>query len=411
MSIVDPKLNRPTRRAALSSAPAIVPRRNRRLWLFKGALCLFSFALALGGVELAGRVIGHDFKQQRAKFTQVPIYYRQAVVPVGPAFYHRPGPDVWRGRILNQFLALQHVSGNPYPDEPEIEVTYDADGFRNPLDLTDWDVVIAGDSFTEAGYLAYEDLFTSQLAQQTGLRVRNLGQSGTGTIYQNCLLEHFGVSPSTKHAVIAYYEGNDPTETLYEHGLLRDALAQHVDPQSRPNALDLLPKQTSFLRAIYDRATTPTPQPESHCHAYYIHGQQRVPLSIYSVPIKFADLAAEAPQVSEQALADFVTFCRAHEITPWLVYLPSKIRVLPGYLEVVPGYEHLLTWDMGDIRERIQAICQRQNIAFIDTTPALRDSVEQGHWPFNTIYDTHLNATGSHCVGRVLAATLGDVVK
>jgi len=383
-------------------------RRSQRIWLARGVLCVASFALALGAVELACRLAGYDFKQQRAKFTQVPIYYRQATVPVGPAFYHRPGPDRWRGRVLNQFLALQNVSGDPYPDEAEIEVTYDADGFRNPADLTDWDVVVAGDSFTEAGYLAYDDLFTTQLAQQTGLRVKNLGQSGTGTVYQNCLLEHFGVSPGTRHAVIAYYEGNDPTETLYEHQLLRDALAQGVQPQDRPNALDLLPKQTSFVRALYDRLTTPTPQAETHCHAYYVHGQQRVPLSIYSVPIKFADLAPEAPEVSEQALADFARFCRDREIAPMLLYLPSKIRVAPGYLEVVPGYEHLLTWEMGDIRERVQAMCQRQEIAFVDATPALRESVEQGHWPFNTIYDTHLNATGSHCVGRVLTAALGN---
>ena len=56
-----------------------------------------------------------------------------------------------------------------------ITVQYDEAGFRNPAGMLDWDIAVAGDSFTELGYLRHEDLFTTVLGQILDARVLNLG--------------------------------------------------------------------------------------------------------------------------------------------------------------------------------------------------------------------------------------------
>jgi hypothetical protein len=65
-------------------------------------------------------------------------------------------------------------------DEAVSTIRYDGDGFRNPQDLDDWDLVVIGDSIVESGYLPYDALLTTQLGRLLDARVKNGGVSYTG---------------------------------------------------------------------------------------------------------------------------------------------------------------------------------------------------------------------------------------
>lgn len=77
-------------------------------------------------------------------------------------------------------LELSGGLDEAYRNERPVTVAYDEQGFRNPDDLIDWDIVVVGDSFVELGYLPYEDLYTTRLGRLLGCRVKNLGCSYTG---------------------------------------------------------------------------------------------------------------------------------------------------------------------------------------------------------------------------------------
>jgi hypothetical protein len=175
---------------------SIIPKneRNSRFFL-KVSLPLPFLFLALGLTETASRAVGYDFGRQLEALQNVPIFYRQPREPVGEIYFRRRGPDRWEGDVL--------------ADGKRAVAEYDSLGFRNPPNLVDWDVVIVGDSFVEAGYLSYEELFTTQIGDLLGLRVKNLGVSHTGPLTYCFYLSEYGASASTKLAICVFFEGND----------------------------------------------------------------------------------------------------------------------------------------------------------------------------------------------------------
>ncbi len=91
-----------------------------------------------------------------------------------------------------------------YRDEAAITLTYDTNGFRNSLDLTDWEIAVIGDSFVELGFLPDEELVTSHLARLLGVRVKNLGVSDTGLLTYNHYLKSYATSPATRHVMVFF---------------------------------------------------------------------------------------------------------------------------------------------------------------------------------------------------------------
>src|SRR5262249_46112346 len=160
----------------------------------------------------------------------------------------------WEGNALDVMYRMGGGDDGAYRDAPSVATTYDAEGFRNPDSLTDWEIVVVGDSFTELGFLPYEDLFTTKLGNALGLRVKNLGVSYTGTFTQTFYLRAYGKAPSTTDAVLVFFEGNDFLDLGLEDRRLTQARASGAPPKppaDMPNLLQALPKQTSFVRALY----------------------------------------------------------------------------------------------------------------------------------------------------------------
>ncbi|MBX7208936.1 MAG: hypothetical protein K1X78_11520 [Verrucomicrobiaceae bacterium] len=392
---------------AVLAAGGFVRAGSARSVLRAAAIVVLNTAALLGVVEIACRLGGVNFAVmtgERERFERFPVCFRMPTQPLPEVFFARPGPQAWTGRVLNTMLENLKSIDVAYPDEPEITVRYDKDGFRNPDDLVDWDIAVAGDSFTEAGYLPEEQMFTSVLAAKSGRRVKHLGVSYTGNFTQTAYLRRFGKSASTRQAVIAFFEGNDIEDDVRE---LRD-LQRFRSAGVRP--VREMGRETSFLRTLYLMTKNMSQlriTPRSYATAHWAGVGGSTPVSIYEAPPSPETLTAGQREAVCAALDEWSHACRDLGLDPWLLFLPCKARVLHGGLEFLPAASAAtVKWTPGRLPEFIGSLCKERGIRFIDSTPPLAASCLQGVLTHNTIYDTHLNREGCRIVGELLAKSL-----
>jgi len=285
-----------------------------------------------------------------------------------------------------------------------IRVQYDKLGFRNEDDLSDWEVAVAGDSFTELGYLPYDQLFTTILGKTMNVRVLNLGTSYTGPLTQLSYVQDYGVSPSTKHAIIVFFEGNDLDDLGREYA----ALARFRETGEREYRE--FKKQTSMLRALFRLRYTLMPQKtaDAWVNAYFKSAHGDIPISLDYTPPGKAQIPAERMHQLEYFLHRYAAFTQGRGIKAWLAYMPCKLRVVHGQIEFSEGApEELRKWGPTDLPQVISALSDRYGVEFIDLTPALVEETESSReLVFNSIYETHLNSRGSLVVAKEMARHL-----
>lgn len=398
--------------AALAFTAAFL-REGRLLSLLRLAVvnaCVFS--ILFGVAEVGFRVARFDFdtmaitssgEDPRAAY---PVCFRVPEKPFAGVFFQRPGNQEWTGRPLTTYLRIRHGADHAYEDEQPFTATYDADGFRNPPDMRDWDVVVAGDSFTETGYLPHDDIFTSIAAAQSGWRIRNLGVCNTGTFTHVRYLEHFGRAPSCRHAVLAFYDGNDVLEAAEEMEDLEKNRATGWRPSRE------MQPQASLLKACYRVAKKVAALPPDHRYqdAWFTAGGHETPISMRPrpMPLDPETMTARQIEVLDRALDEWTAAAKRLGMTPWLLYLPANNRTYHGLVRFAGNASaESRAWKPGSLPAHVRAMCGKRGIQFIDACPVLREAAESGTLVYNPILDTHLNREGSRLVGELLAKSLG----
>lgn len=368
-------------------------------------LSLLVVTLTLTLLELGFRVAGFDFRSLESAGRALPPFYRKPTVPFREVFLRRPGPDSCRGQIIRTCLRHLRLPDAQYRGEPVVEVRYDTLGFRNEQPLSDWEVAVAGDSFTELGYLPYEQLFTSILARRTGWRVRNLGVSHTGPLTQLAYLSEYGVSAAAREFVVVFYEGNDLRDLDREQRAVSEfrRTGRHAPGEHGP--------QTSLLGALTDwlSGRQPPPLPEAVVtEGFWAGPDGDVPLTFENTAPRAVDLASETRAAFDRFLMDYAALAREQGARPWLAYMPCKLRVLFGRVRLTPTGEATIgNWSPTDLPQWVRERCAAANVQFTDLTPALVEALHtQGRLPFNPTYDMHLSAFGSEVVGQALARAL-----
>jgi hypothetical protein len=378
-------------------------------------LAVASVGLTLLCAELAIRAIGYDLSGRTAAFEANPIFYRKPTVPVGSVYFRRPGPAVWEGNVPSAgFRAALPAAAalDPYRDEPEIRVRYDAQGFRNPEGLSRWEIAVVGDSFTELGHLPEEDLFTTRLAELTGRTVRNLGVSYTGTFAHAFYLASFGPSPALTDSVLVFYEGNDLQELMAERATLRRFRKTGVRPERS------FEPQTSLVGYLRDRLRSrPTDELDAYAaraaqeiarpNAYFVAPAGETPLTLWFAPLGPDALRPGEMRALRDALREWARAARELDSQPWLAYMPTARRALHGHLRFTAAARPEVSgWQPSGFPEAVRRITEGLSIRFVDLTPALEAEAAAGVLPYSPIWDTHLSPAGSHAVGRALAAAL-----
>jgi hypothetical protein len=366
---------------------------------------LLALAFLLGSAELFFRAIGHDFSPWKVRKEQIPPFYLLPDEPFGDGLFKRRGPLTWTGQVLATRVRQLGIAPNPYEAEPTITVTYDADGFRNPPGLTDWDVVVAGDSFTELGFLPDEQLSTSVLARALGRRVKNLGVCATSTLCQLAYLERFGLSPSTKDAIIVFYEGNDVRELDVEFEAVEAWRRTGENPRAqRGNQHSLV---VALVRAL-QRSRTPEGTQVEIADAVFAGRDGDVPLTVAHASQDPAAMPAVQKERLATVLDRYAAIAAEHGLRPWLVCVPCKLRVHRERLRFLPRAKPgLRGWTPDELPRFLADLCAARRIRFVDAAPALRAAADaSGELLFNSIYDTHLDARGAAIVGEEMARAL-----
>ncbi len=371
------------------------------------SILVINTAIVFGLAEVVCRVAKVDFNVilgLKEKNEGFPIFFRLPDQPVGDVFFTRTGSASWTGKPLTVMLQNHRSNDNPYHDEKEITITYDKDGFRNPDDLKDWDVAITGDSFTESGYLPEEALFTSQLGRMLGKRVKNLGVSDTGNFSQASYLRAFGLAPSCRTAVLAFFEGNDLSDNIDEMRELNKFRASGERPCRE------IGRESSLLKTIYRFARDFRKMnfhQRSYANATYMAGGKEIPITIADAPPAPDMMSPDQKNALQAALETWVRTCRENSMEPLLLYIPCKRRVFHGHLK--QGQDYLEPeWLLNDLPAFVTREATTLGIRCIDSTPALSELAAKGVLTFNTIYDTHLNKEGHRVVAEVLAEALSS---
>ena len=125
-------MSRPGYSALASSAG-----RSARLrrGLANGLLALASITLTVSALEIGFRLANFDFEFKARAFRNLPIFYRQPTMPFEPGLFRRPGPDVWRGQVLNtmaRYKAWQRQLGTDDTYRDEAPATITASPARSP---------------------------------------------------------------------------------------------------------------------------------------------------------------------------------------------------------------------------------------------------------------------------------------
>ena len=366
-------------------------------------LLLSATLTGLGALELLFRALHHDFDQTEARLKRLPPFFRKPLVPAGTVFYRRAGPEHWTGRPLHALLEEQRVRPNPYTNEAVITVAYDALGFRNEPDLADWEIAVAGDSFTELGHLPFDRLFTTRLGELLGRRVRNLGVSHTGPLTHLHYLEAFGLAPSTRGVVIMFYEGNDLADLAYEAA----ALDEFAVTGRRPKRGRC--PQTSFLLALHQALTRHHREPQTFAamaNAWFDGASGQKPVTISTPPGRADDIPSRAREALDAFLHRYAELTRQHRVTARLAYLPTKETVLHDLLSVsADAPEGWASSPRTDLPTYVAGRCADAGIPFLDLTSALvAETQQRRELLFSGMYDTHLNRRGAEVVARELAA-------
>jgi hypothetical protein len=264
---------------------------------------------------------------------------------------------------------------------------------------------VAGDSFTELGYLRQDQLFTTQMQQLTGWRVLNLGVSMTGPFTQLTYLETFGVSSALEHTVIVFFEGNDIQDMDAEF----DALKIHEATGER--SYRSIRKQTSLFRAfgewLVNRQHPIQPIVKRLPIFFFESESGDIPVTIWQVGPSLRDLGPERSNELSSFLRSYSEFGKRHQVTPWLAFMPCKGRVLHDRLKPSPVSPEVKPWSPTRLPEWVAERCQRHGIRYVDLTPGLLHAArDRGELVYNPIVDIHLNSRGAAIVARELANAL-----
>ena len=368
----------------------------------KFSLIILTLAAVLALGELTFRALHYDFSRWNKPDQKIPIYYRLATVHAGEGVMRRPGPMSWTGQVLRAYMRMHGTNDAPYADEPSIVVNYDAQGFRNPTNLVDWDVVVAGDSFVELGYLPYDDLFTTIAGKQLGVRVKNLGVSGTGPISQTLYIKQYGKAASTKDAVICFFEGNDGLDMHRE-------IAEAVRFRSEGIPAEFRPKNSLLQAATapwFSVAAAPPPRFSVVPNAFLTSAVPARAMTVYGRAVGWDKLTVWDMDAIVYTLKSFRDTARQRGMRPWLMYIPDSHRVFHGMIHYSNTNSQVARFQFADFAGGLGQLCAELDIKFINTYPALRHEAETGRVPYNLIGDTHFNLEGSRIVANVLADSL-----
>jgi hypothetical protein len=288
--------------------------------------------------------------------------------------------------------------GRKTPQCDEVVYRTDENGFRNPGGIRRADVVVVGDSVTEAGEVDEGSTFVRKAADTLGLEAVNLGTSGYGPQQELAVLRRYGLAYGPRLVVWQVTEWNDlidaqayrtrhepsartlpPWERLYAQHSPVMRLASAILPGRLPNLVE-------FRRSDgrVDKQMFWPYRPDPH----------------RQLPEGFAE--------TQRAIATAFETCRARGMGFVVLYVPSHVRVLLPYLRFKDEAQRERFCPGGvadredDLSHAMAEFCGRLGCPMIDAGPPLRRRAAADNRRIYVRNDPHLGVDGHDEVGNAL---------
>ncbi len=339
-------------------------------------------------------------------------------------------------------VAYRHPAGlrleQPYEDRPEAARSYpnappgyptvpcrlttDARGFRNRTNRDQADIVVLGDSFAEGSSVSDEDAWPVLLEERTGRSVYNLGMSGYDPMHYLASLEEFGFALQPKTVICMLYEGNDFRSEKSDWKERQPSISKRFKAflDGSPVLQGVERGTVSVLGRINSRGTVPQAEILDWLPLSIPNGAQARRYAF--APKQLRDLMDEPERFSldkhwlnpRGQLERMSELCKQRGCRFVVVFAPTKAHVvMPLVVERLsaekvrtflamdfkgewPRTEELLGVLSSRIEGRegvVRTWCEKNAIAFLSLTPALRAAVDAGRQAYYT-YDQHWTPEG-----------------
>lgn len=324
--------------------------------------------------------------------------------------YRRKANLEWTG-LSEGDLALLNGDRDPYARE--VHYKTDKDGFRNHRQIDRADIVVLGDSYTEAGNVAEEEGYVFKLGQKTGLQTKNLGVAGYTTPHELIILRLNGLPAQPRLVILQVAESNDlPENEQFYKWVQAGHPPMEFEPlvRSRADAW----KQSSPTYGLF-QAFFPM-----QLNAYTLQGhftdskgERRLTRFLHAPNSNMQPAGHVGWNIMQGSLQRMTEICREDSIQLLVMMIPDKINVLRDVVDfgtaaaaelnaspVIPAEQSFAA--------HLAGICRRFQVPFVDMTPALQESAKAG----NAVYlplDTHLSPAGHDVVADVLTAVIGQL--
>jgi hypothetical protein len=326
----------------------------------------------------------------------------------------------------------QVATGVPSGDGiEEVRLLTDAFGFRAVQHHEGCDVLILGDSFTEAANLGERDAYPLILDRQRPERICNLSIAAVGTLQQRDFLERWGIPRSPRWVVLAFFEGNDLEDNfnytrilnrLGEESALRTFLRRR--PLLRLARSVMAADPSGDSRDVETRiASTINPVRGEIAGRPLILGFYNAYIERLARPTDEI-VASEAWVLTREYLDDIATECRRAGVPLAIAFLPSKPHVYLRLLldsvdsealhrfagrtsETPEAFIARLEANADALRELVRRWTHERDVEFIDPVDRLVEEAARGRKLFLS-WDTHMNAEGHQVLTSLLGDALGD---
>ncbi|OHB71204.1 MAG: hypothetical protein A2V70_10960 [Planctomycetes bacterium RBG_13_63_9] len=381
---------------------------GRRSWKIRAAravLSLSAILVALLLVELPAALGLVDYRE---------VLYPRLASLEGPDQVQRDPELVFRhpghGRFEHE-VTVQPDDPPAPKDAPagrqrKVVYRYDRNGFRNPHDLRQADVILIGDSFVEGFAVAEERTCSAQLARLLDVEVANLGHDDYGPPQELIVLRKFGLPLRPRVVVWFFFEGNDLLDLAdFEIALggWRRWLTRGEGFAARCFCLNALERVDLFLEAFRWRdcglrrkrsaRLLPEIRDDDVTMQFGEHyGFGAAELSPYELGL--------LPKAQE-VLAEAKAVCDRSDVRLLVVCVPTKFRVYRD-LCMAPEDSQPEGWHVSDLPDRLARWCRAAGIEYVDLTAALQSAARQGPLVY-FVDDGHWSPEGHRVVAEAIA--------
>jgi len=345
--------------------------------------------------------------------------------------YHRPANGVFHETFVDKPKAFRTYPGCPQGyGTVACELHTDAHGYRNQSNLSSYDIVAIGDSFTEGSSVSDEHPWPRRLAGLRHVSVYNAGMSGYDPLHYLEALRDLGLSLHPKTVICMIYEGNDFRSAKTDAKRLKPSVSKRFKDYMKQSPIlssldELLVSTFAPIGADAPIADTdainwmPLSVPQGSNAKRYAFAPKQVRDLIESQDAFSHDKHWLNPR---SQIAEMNKLCKGAGIQFVLVFAPTKAHVtLPLVADRVSGkqlrgflalhYKKKLPdpatfkktlFENIDARERvIDKWCRRKGIPFLSLTGTLRDAVRSATQVYYT-YDQHWTPPGHEVVARAI---------